>query len=156
MLAALLIVLLAAAMVAGTFFWLGRSDPAVTGAPELIRAEAGPYKVKPDDPGGLDVAGDSETAFATSAGEDTDAALDLTRCPRPPPPPEPAPSAPQAAPAKPEPKPRAQGRNAARSRAGAPADRRSSLAPMDRPPRPRRRGRMLSSRFPTVAALNKQ
>ena len=81
MLAALLIVLLGAAIVAATFFWLGRRDAVVTGAPQLIKAEPGPYKVKPDDPGGLDVAGESETAFKTSAGEDADAALDLTAVP---------------------------------------------------------------------------
>ena len=77
MLAALLVVVVAAAIVAGTFFWLGRQDPVGIGAPELIRAEPGPYKVKPSDPGGLDVAGESETAFQTSAGEDADAQLDL-------------------------------------------------------------------------------
>ena len=77
MLAALLVVLLAAAVVAGTFFWLGRQDPVGIGAPELIRAEPGPYKVKPTDPGGLDVAGESGTAFETSAGQDSDAQLDL-------------------------------------------------------------------------------
>ena len=78
MLAALLMVLAAAVIVAGTFFWLGRQDPVgIAGAPELIRAEPGPYKIKPADPGGLDVAGESETAFQTSAGEDTDAQLDL-------------------------------------------------------------------------------
>ena len=77
MLAALLVVLAAAAIVAATFFWLGRRDSEVLGPPQLIRAEAGPYKVKPTDPGGLDVAGDSETAFETSAGEDKDAQLDL-------------------------------------------------------------------------------
>jgi hypothetical protein len=76
MVTALLVVLVAAAVVAGTFFWLGRQDP-VAGAPELIRAEPGPYKVKPADPGGLDVTGESETAFQTSAGEDADAQLDL-------------------------------------------------------------------------------
>jgi hypothetical protein len=81
MLAALLVVLLAAAIVAGTFFWLGRQDPVGIGAPELISAEPGPYKVKPEDPGGLDVAGESETAFQTSAGQDTDAQLDLSRLP---------------------------------------------------------------------------
>ena len=60
-------------------FWIGRRDAALSigGAPELIRAEPGPYKVKPDDPGGLDVAGDSGTAFATGAGEDRDAEIDL-------------------------------------------------------------------------------
>jgi len=81
MLAALLVVLLGAAIVAATFFYLGRRDAVVTGAPQLIRAEPGPYKVKPADPGGLDVAGESETAFKTSAGEDSDAQLDLSRVP---------------------------------------------------------------------------
>jgi hypothetical protein len=82
MLVALLLVLLAGAVVAGTMFWLGRQDPAPGGAPELIRAEPGPYKVKPTDPGGLDVAGDSETAYSTSAGEDPDAALDVRKLPQ--------------------------------------------------------------------------
>ena len=81
MLIALLLVVLAGAIVAGTMFWVGRQDPAVTGAPELIRAEPGPYKVKPTDPGGLDVAGDSETAFSTSAGEDPDSSLDVNKLP---------------------------------------------------------------------------
>ena len=81
MLVALLLVLAAGAIVAGTMFWLGRREPTVIGAPELIRAEPGPYKVKPADPGGLDVAGDSETAYSTSAGEDPDAALDMRKLP---------------------------------------------------------------------------
>lgn len=82
MLIGLTLVLLAAAVVAGTMFWLGRQDPAPGGAPQLIRAEPGPYKVKPTDPGGLDVAGDSETAYSTSAGEDPDAALDVRKLPQ--------------------------------------------------------------------------
>lgn len=82
MLTALLLVLLATAVVAGTMFWLGRQDPAPGGAPILIKAEPGPYKVKPADPGGLDVAGDSETAYSTSAGEDPDAALDVRKLPQ--------------------------------------------------------------------------
>ena len=82
MLAAIAVVLLAAALVAGTLFWLGRpSGGAGSGAPELIRAAPGPYKVKPPEPGGLDVAGDSGTAYATSAGEETDAELDLGAVP---------------------------------------------------------------------------
>ena len=82
MFAALLVVLLAVAVVAGTFFWIGRRNGGEgTGAPELIRAEAEPYKVKPTDPGGLDVAGESETAFETSAGQDTDAQIDLSKTP---------------------------------------------------------------------------
>jgi hypothetical protein len=81
MLAALIVVLMAALLVAGTFFWLGRRDVVVSGPPELIHAPAGPYKVKPPSPGGLDIAGESETAFETSAGEDRDAQLDLNAVP---------------------------------------------------------------------------
>lgn len=81
MLAALVVVFAAVAIVAATFFYLGRKDPVGIGAPELIRADPGPYKVKPVDPGGLDVAGESETAFQTSAGEDSDAQLDLNALP---------------------------------------------------------------------------
>jgi hypothetical protein len=81
MLAALLVVVLAGAIVAATFFWIGRRDANSNAPPELIRAEVGPYKVKPPNPGGLDVAGESETAFETSAGEDKDAQLDLSKMP---------------------------------------------------------------------------
>ena len=95
MLAALAVVLLAALVVSGTFYWLGRQTADVTGAPELIRAEPGPYKVKPQDPGGLDVTGDSDTAYETSAGEDPDSRLNL----------EALPDRPVAAPAEPKPAP---------------------------------------------------
>ena len=78
MLAALVLVLLGVAIVAGALFWLGRQDTG-SGPPQLIRAEPGPYKVRPDDPGGLDVAGDSGTAYATGAGEDNDAQLDVSK-----------------------------------------------------------------------------
>ena len=36
-------------------------------------------KVKPPSAGGLDVSGESETAFETSAGEDKDSQLDLNK-----------------------------------------------------------------------------
>lgn len=85
MLAALAVVLLAAVIVASTFFYLGRQDPAEPdGAPELIRAEPGPYKVRPENPGGLDVTGESETAYQTSAGEDADSQIDPEALPKPP------------------------------------------------------------------------
>ncbi|MEO6359199.1 MAG: SPOR domain-containing protein [Sphingomicrobium sp.] len=79
MLALLMVVLAGAVLVAATFFWIGQRDQGSTGAPALIKAESGPYKVKPSDPGGLDVAGESETAFQTSAGEDNDAQLDAAK-----------------------------------------------------------------------------
>ncbi len=81
MLAALSVVVLAALLVGATFFWLGRQDAQVTGPPELIRAEPGPYKVASDDRGNLNVAGESQTAFETSAGEDRDAQLNLDALP---------------------------------------------------------------------------
>ena len=81
MLAALGLVVIAVLLVAATFFWLGRRDSAVSGPPELIKAPPGPYKVKPPNPGGLDIQGESETAFETSAGQDTDAQLDLSKMP---------------------------------------------------------------------------
>ena len=79
MLAALIVVLLAAMLVAATFFWIGSRNAEDSGPPELIKADPNPYKVKPPNPGGLNVAGDSETAFETSAGEDKDAQLDLSK-----------------------------------------------------------------------------
>ena len=81
MMMALLLVLVAAGLVAGTMFWLGRRNAEGSGPPELIHADARPYKIKPADPGGLDVAGESGTAYATSAGEQPDAQLDLDAVP---------------------------------------------------------------------------
>lgn len=153
MLAALLVVLVAAAVVAGTFFWLGRKDPAGLGAPQLIRAEPGPYKFKPSDPGGLDVAGESETAFQTSAGEDSDAQLDLSAVPE----------APVARPAKEEPKRIPPNE----TKEPVPAEATSSPAPTGgsgsviqlgaykNPAQAERAWTALSARFPSVAAMNK-
>ena len=70
------VVMVAALGVAGTMYWVGSQSPSGDGLPTLIEAPDTPYKVKPTDPGGLDIAGESETAFATSAGEDPDAQLD--------------------------------------------------------------------------------
>ena len=152
MLAALLVVLLAAALVSATFFWLGRQNAAeVAGAPELIRADPKPYKIKPTDPGGLDVAGVSETAFQTSAGEDTDAQLDLSRMPEqavaPPPKPtaEPKPAEtpkPQPAEAAPE---QPTGGKGSVIQLGAFANRAQA----------ERAWSALSARFPSVASMNK-
>ena len=77
----LAVVLVVAALVGGAFFWLGRMNSAGEGPPELIPAPPGPYKVRPSDPGGLDVSGESRTAFETSAGEDRDSRLDLNAVP---------------------------------------------------------------------------
>ena len=147
MVAALFVVLLGAAMVAGTFFYLGRRDAEVSGAPQLIKAEPGPYKVKPTDPGGLDVAGESETAFKTSAGEDADSQLDLSRM-REQPVAKPAEAAkPEpAAPARPAvPEPAATGGKGSVIQLGAFANRAQA----------ERAWAVLAARFPSVAAMNK-
>ncbi|MCY7271120.1 MAG: SPOR domain-containing protein [Sphingomonas bacterium] len=160
MLAALVMVAIAVAMVAGTTFYLGRQSGG-SGPPELIRAEAGPYKVQPDDPGGLDVAGDSGTAFATGAGEDRDAQLDVGKMTEPPPPlPEPdgapkkippnevkepvvaPPVTPGASPAAPV-VPAAPGPTVQLGAYGSTTKAETAW-------------RMLSSRFPAVAAMSKQ
>ena len=156
MAAALLMVGLAVAIVVGTMFIMGR-ERGGSGPPELIRAEAGPYKIKPTDPGGLDVAGDSGTAFATGAGEDQDSKLDVGKmsepppqlpalgeekkpvAPPPPPKPVPAPEVAEAIPATPG----ASGPTVQLGAYGSTAKAETAW-------------RMLSSRFPAVAGLSKQ
>jgi hypothetical protein len=150
MLAALLVVLLAAAVVFATFFWLGRQNGTDTaGAPELIRADPKPYKIKPTDPGGLDVAGESETAFQTSAGEDTDAQLDLSRLPE----------QPVAAPPKPAPEPKpAETPKPVETAPAQPTGGRGSviqLGAFANRAQAERAWSALSARFPSVAAMNK-
>lgn len=151
MLAALLMVGIAVAIIAVTLFYLGRQSGG-SGPPELIRAEAGPYKVRPDDPGGLDVAGDSGTAFATGAGEDRDAQLDIGKLTEPPPPPPAAEGAPKPPPPpepKPEPKPEVP------TTPGAPGPT-VQLGAYGSTAKAETAWRMLSSRFPAVGALTKQ
>ena len=152
MLAALIVVLMAAMLVAATFFWLGSRDAAGNGPPELIKAEPGPYKVKPPNPGGLDVAGDSETAFETSAGEDKDAQLDLSKSKEvavaPPPKEEPKPAT--TAEAKP-PKPAATEEPKATGGTGSVVQ----LGAFANKAQAERAWSALSARFPSVAATTK-
>ena len=153
MLAALVMVGIAVAIIAGTLFTLGRQSKG-SGPPELIRAEAGPYKVRPDDPGGLDVAGDSGTAFATGAGEDRDAQLDVGKMTEPPPPPPlaegaPKPPPPAPKPAPPDPKPDVP------ATPGVPGPT-VQLGAYGSTAKAETAWRMLSSRFPAVGALTKQ
>jgi hypothetical protein len=150
MLAALMVVILAGAIVAAAFFWMGRRNAQFNGPPELIRAEPGPYKIKPPDPGGLDVAGESKTAFETSAGEDNDAQLDLSKVPAPPvaPPkeePKRIPPNETKEPVPPEASPTPAGPTGSVVQLGAFANRAQA----------ERAWSALSARFPSVAALDK-
>lgn len=156
MFAALLVVLLAAALVSATFFWLGRQNAVQGGgAPELIKAEPGPYKVKPTDPGGLDIAGESETAFQTSAGQDTDAQLDMSKAP------EVAVATPPKAKPEPKPAPAPEMKETPKATAeveAPPAGGKGSviqLGAFANRAQAERAWSALSARFPSVASMNK-
>jgi sporulation related protein len=152
MLAALIVVLIAGLLVAGTFFWLGSRDAVVSGPPQLIKAPPTPYKVKPTNPGGLDISGESETAFETSAGEDKDSRLDLNKMPE----------VPIAKPAKEQPKtlpPNETKEPVAAEPKPAPATGGTGsvvqLGAFANQAQAERAWTALSARFPAVAALNK-
>lgn len=152
MLVVLAVVVLAGLVVAGTFFWLGRRDTVVNGPPELIKAPPGAYKIKPPNPGGLDINGESETAFETSAGEDKDSQLDLNKLPE----------TPVAKPAKAEPKPAPAGEAKAPAATEAPASPPAGgsgsivqLGAFANQAQAERAWTALSARFPSVASLSK-
>jgi len=67
MVVAVLIGLVAIGLVVGGIYWLSERQPS-SGEPELITAEAGDYKERPKDPGGMQVEGTGDTAFAASEG----------------------------------------------------------------------------------------
>lgn len=76
------LVLLGLVVLAGIVFGLFKlqgSGP--TGEGELIAAQEGDYKIKPDDPGGLKVEGEGDSAIAASAGANASAAIDLKAVP---------------------------------------------------------------------------
>ena len=151
MFAAVVVVILSAVLIAAAFFWIGHRDSAGSGPPQLIKAPPGPYKIKPPNPGGLDISGESETAFETSAGEDKDSQLDSSKLPDAPAaksaPEQPkqaaAPQAKAPAPAQPETKPT--GGTGSVVQLGAFANQAQA----------ERAWTALSARFPSVAALNK-
>ena len=67
----ILFVLLGLAILAAIVFAvyrLGRPGPATQASGGLIAAQDGDYKIKPDDPGGLKVGGEGDSAIATSTG----------------------------------------------------------------------------------------
>lgn len=149
MIAVLVVVGLAALIIAGSFFWLGRRQTAGNGPPELIAAPPGPYKVRPSNPGGLDIKGESETAFETSAGEDRDAQLDLNKLPETPVA-KPEPSPPKAAEAKPtQPAPSEEQTSAAASGSVV------QLGAFANQAQAERAWTALSSRFPAVGSASK-
>jgi len=80
----ILLVLLGLAIIAAAifgFYWYKQHQRA-DGNGALIAAQEGDYKVKPDDPGGLKVEGEGDTAIATSDGAGGgNASIDLNATP---------------------------------------------------------------------------
>ncbi|HEX8482373.1 MAG TPA: SPOR domain-containing protein [Allosphingosinicella sp.] len=75
---AVLIGLAAIGGIVGGIFWMGNRDGGGNGAPEIIAAPQGPYKVKPDSPGGMAVEGQGETAFDAAQGGTPNASIDTS------------------------------------------------------------------------------
>lgn len=95
---AVLIGLAAIGLIVGGLFWMGNRN-AETGEPELITADAGDYKVQPDDPGGMRVEGQGDTSFAASAGSEPKGTINVNAVPEAPVSKAPVAPAPVAAPA---------------------------------------------------------
>ena len=75
---AVLIGLAAIGGIVGGIFWMGNRDSGESGSPEVIAAAEGPYKVKPDSPGGMTVEGQGETAFDAAQGGTPNANIDTS------------------------------------------------------------------------------
>jgi hypothetical protein len=78
---AVLIGLVAIGGIVGGIFWLGNRDGAEHRSPETIAAPEGPYKVKPDSPGGMTVEGQGATAFDAAQGGTPNASIDTDAVP---------------------------------------------------------------------------
>jgi hypothetical protein len=76
-----LLVLLGLAVLGAVLFGLYHYQRSAGGEGGLIAAPAGDYKVRPDEPGGLKVEGEGDSAIAASAGSNTAAAIDLSAVP---------------------------------------------------------------------------
>jgi cell division septation protein DedD len=110
-LAAILVLVAIALLTAGILWYRGQRAGA-GGTGQIIKAEPGPYKVRPPNPGGMTPDANGEVTYGTSAGQDVNSPIDLNALPEEPmaapgrtgaPPQAPAPAAPgapqQAAPA---------------------------------------------------------
>ena len=76
------LVLLGLAVLAALIYAIYRiQNRTPAGDGQLIAAQEGDYKVKPNDPGGLKVEGEGEAAIATSAGKANNGAIDLKAVP---------------------------------------------------------------------------
>lgn len=74
-------VLLTIALVTAGILWFRHHSAATADIGQIIHAEQGPYKVKPQDPGGMKPDTTERVAADTSAGHDMDAPLDPSAMP---------------------------------------------------------------------------
>jgi hypothetical protein len=79
LIAAVVIGLVAIGLVVGGLFWLGNRSGggAANGEAEMIEAPDGPYRVAPDNPGGMQVEGRGGTAHAASEGQEPQGNLSM-------------------------------------------------------------------------------
>lgn len=70
MIVGVIIALVGIGAIVGGIFWMNNREQVAGGNAELIKAPEGDYKVRPDDPGGMAVEGEGDTAFAASEGQD--------------------------------------------------------------------------------------
>jgi cell division septation protein DedD len=76
LIAAVVIGLVAIGLVVGTLFWLGNRS-AGDGETELIEAPEGPYRVAPEERGGMKAEGEGGTAHAASEGQEPQGNLSM-------------------------------------------------------------------------------
>ncbi len=72
----LIAALIALGLVIGGIWWV-RSQQGPSGDSSLIAAQEGDYKVKPEEPGGMKVEGQGDSAFATSEGAEANAKVNM-------------------------------------------------------------------------------
>jgi hypothetical protein len=68
-------------IIGGAFWLLSRDNAPTAGAPELIKAPEGAYKTKPPAPGGMQVEGEGDSSYATSAGAEPKGNIDVNAVP---------------------------------------------------------------------------
>ena len=80
---AVLIGLAAIGGIVGGLFWLGNrhAGGSAPGEVATVKAPAGPYKVRPENPGGMNVQGQGDSSFAASAGADPKGKIDANKVP---------------------------------------------------------------------------
>ena len=80
----LIVALIALGFVVGGVYWLKQragGPGTAPGDPTMIAAPKGPIKVKPAEPGGMEVKGQGDSSYAASEGADPRAKIDLSAVP---------------------------------------------------------------------------